>query len=189
ATSQERIARRRRAVERQPQDLAVEAAEIARVRIRRITRGPAVAATAVARADVEKAVWSDAETAAVVIAVVGANAVAQHDEATEIDVVAGHGDAPPPVLSPPCRTLHAPRWIIAGRLRVIQVEEPVACESGVEGEPEQPHLGVRAARQGRERHGREPGLGGPRANATGLLEHEEPAVGRERGCGGRREPA
>src|SRR5262249_35166744 len=154
-----------------------------------ISRGPAVGETAVAGTDVEKAAGPDAETAAVVVAVVGANAVAQHDEAAEIDAVAGHRDAHDPVLSARRRALRAPPWITAGRLRVVEVEEAVACEPGIEGEPEKPHLGRGAGRQGRERRGREPGLGGPRANATGLLEHEEPAVGRERGRRGRREPA
>src|SRR5262249_49008642 len=73
----ERVVGRGRPVEIEPQNLPVERGEILGVRVRGSTRALAVAEARVADANVELLVGPDAQHAAVVVAVVGANAVEQ----------------------------------------------------------------------------------------------------------------
>src|SRR5262249_13403468 len=128
------------------QDLPFQAGEIAGVWIRRLPGSAAVAAPGIADADVEQSVGADAQAAAVVIAVVGAHAVEQHDTARRIDRVPGDGDAQDLVPPTRSRTFVAASDLTAGRLGVVEIEEAGAREVGIDRDAGQSHLGRSTAR-------------------------------------------
>src|SRR5262249_55471520 len=130
AALDEGIRRRRLAVERETQHLALEAAEVARVGIRRVAWTSPVPASGVADADVENPVWPNAEAAAVVVTAVGPHPAEELGQAARIRAIAGHDHADDTVPPPGGGSLTAAADVPDGRLRVIEVEPSAAREVG-----------------------------------------------------------
>ncbi len=164
------------AVEGDAQDLAVEQREILRSVI--VAGRAAVAArvaSGVADRDVEEAVGTDVEVAAVVVAVDRRDVVQQHGLARGVDAVIGaEGEPADPVDAP------AP-----ARPGVVQVHVPVRHERRVVGEAEQPPLAVGTHVQ--IDGGAEPGAGAAQSHPPGLLEHHDAVAGYPLHRGGRLE--
>src|SRR5262249_56314429 len=96
-------------VEIEPQDLPVERGKVLGVRVGgRVWTALVVSEARIADADVELLVGPDAQDAAVVVAVVGANAVEEDREEASIPAPAGHR-APNDLVEPSRRRLAAAR--------------------------------------------------------------------------------
>ncbi len=161
------------AVEVQAQHLPHEDVQVLRVRIRRRAGTALVVAEAgVADADVELPVRSDAEAAAVVVAVVGLRAGDEDGERPRHEGVAGADRDADDLVEPAGRAGAA-----AGVLGAIEIHEAVGRIARVDRDAEQPHLRSRA--DGDRRHGRERRAVGELQRAR-LLGDEHPPVGEER---------
>src|SRR5262249_25912887 len=175
----ERVVGGDRPVEIEPKDLSVERGEILGVRVRRGPRAAlVVAVTRIADANVELLVGPDAQHTAVVVAVVGADAVDEDGEGAGVHAAACQRAAHD-LIEPSRRCLTAAR---AG-LRAVEVDETGAREVRVDGDTEEAHLriGTYGKREERRRAAAVEELERRRPGATGaaLLGDEEPAVGQE----------